>query len=220
MRNVLTLLFIIVIPTVCLAQQSLVLGASGGFSIAQMGKELNVKQNSPLRGYNSTLKWMVNFRKTQLGIGVEMGSIKGSMIRMVVMDYVDTQVIVARYESHATITGSYKAPHGFVHYKINATDKLYFFAGPMVGLLMGNSQLLRGKFNSVVFGANAGMVFRLGSRLELEIQEGWRHLGIKGAIPPYFATYNPTTSNMRAYNTGHTLDYFTTSVGLHVRVGK
>lgn len=221
MRNVLALLLCVMfLPAVSSGRGQLFqLGVSGGFSSARMGKEVNVRPGGKLSGYNYTIKGMADFHWVQFGIGVEMGSITGDMTRIVdawqgrfAIDYLPVR--------EAEITGFYKAPHALLNLKLNAAKSLYFFGGGMCGVMFSKGDLLNDNFTSLLYGANAGVAVTVYKRIVIELQQGWRFTEIGDMVSAEHVTgMSRTYTNSFPFYTGHTLNYFTTNIGLRIRFG-
>lgn len=196
--------FIILVSYHAAAQQWLQLGFNGGVSHSHLSQTVDFYQASPVWGFNGTFKAAADFQYIQAGAAVEAGNIAGKIVRQPARQRTD-EAAKTLAES-ATIAGGYILPHAFVHGKIKLRNEHYILAGPVAGMITGNSDLTARRFSRFAYGANLGIVFKLSRRLGLEVTEGWRHTSIDGY-----------TGNK---NMQYRLDYFNTNVGVVYSFGK
>lgn len=215
MRIIITLLLCIAcMPFNSVAQQKrLQLGVTGGLSSTYISGDA-VTQGDAIYGFQGTLKAVFDFRPVQFGAGVEVGNIA-------------TNIVVPRFSAtkglypasyNGDIAGFYKAPHALLNFKINVTDNLYFCIGGLGGVMMANSDVIEKNFTTLLYGANAGLVINFGSTIGIEIFEGWRHTKIEDVYR--FEVPNGSQPIVYEIDMSHTLNYFTTNIGLRIRFGR
>ncbi len=139
-------------------------------------------------GLNVVAKALLDFHNLQLGIGVEGGSIKGTVGRRVGFkedieenfEY-PLYVIPAVAAEKQNIASPYLLPHLILHIKFNFSDRVYLYTGPVGGRMFSNNNLSwNGKSSGWVAGGNLGIVIRLSDRISLDITESWRMAWIRG----------------------------------------
>lgn len=161
-------------------------GADIGMSVMAImpGPAINIRvdPNKQLGG-NVTLKAVANTHKWQGGIGVEAGMMKGRLTRLVgsKYDYIDEVFLmypiqydrmVLRGQSTA---GPYFTPHLFINYKVNFSDAVYAYIGPMGGMMFAKNDMSWDGFTSGwTAGANLGAVIDLNEKFGLDISAGIR----------------------------------------------
>lgn len=186
----------LILPLTVKAQPHFELGLTGGFSAATTFKAVNenpyIQKTSishrEVYGYNGAAKGLVDFRVCQLGIGLETGTLKANALRTIgFKDDIETN-----YMYHFTVyTGvelegqklaaPYMTPNVFINFKVNFSNNVYLYLGPMGGRMFSNNDLSwNGKSAGWLTGGNLGVVIKLSDRISINIAEGWRMVWMRG----------------------------------------
>lgn len=188
------------------AQQLIQLGLTGGVSFSFVS---GYKTDIAMLGYQGAAKALIDFRPVQFGVGIEGGHIKGNAADPFYVQSGRTEM------SRMELAGIYRAPHVFVNGKLNVSNRAYFFAGGMYGMMWGRSLMIKDNFSSSLYGANLGFVVNLSEHMGLEIAEGWRRVKVEG-VYENIGTYRYYFPDMPI---AYTINYLTTSIGLRIRFG-
>lgn len=189
-------------------------------------------------GFSITAKALLDFRNVQLGIGVEGGSLKGTVNRQVGFkedieeNFLYGLYVISGVETEKqNIASPYLLPHLMLHAKFNFSDRVYLYTGPIGGRMFSNNNLSwNGKSSGWVAGGNLGIVIRISDRISLDIVEGWRMVWVRGdEITPYNRRqwYNPEilgpkTNIPQEYThvayalNSYNLSYANSSIGIRV----
>ena len=170
------------------------LGVTGGYnmSFAQSSTGTGGFTNTfkSANGANGCVSAAINLSSLQLGVGVEVGSLKGDVSRVMVdksYEFANTESYLLllnppRFLTTATdepIASPYIAPHLFVHYNASLGNMLNLYTGVLGGLSFSNNYLVAdGNANGWIIGANLGVVINVTDRIGIDIHEGFRMLGV------------------------------------------
>ena len=232
------------LPFAAKAQPHFEVGLTGGVatitSLTHLSDAPLIKNKTPISysnafGYTGAVKALIDFRVCQLGAGIEGGEMGGSLHRVVgfkeeINANLPFQLATYDYEIEGQkVAAPYIAPNLFFHFKINFSDRLYLYVGPMGGRMFSKEDLSwDGKSSGWVAGGNLGLAIKLSDRISIDIAEGWRMAWMRDTntdITNRRQWYNPKVVGQEgrltyvalSYNT-YNMSYASSSVGIRVRL--
>lgn len=185
----------LILPIALDAQPRFELGLTGGVatltSLTHVYKNASIISKDPISynkvfGYSVTAKALVDFRVCELGVGIEGGAMNGTLHRVVAFkEEVDANLpypIITRNNEieEQKIAAPYIAPNLFFHFKINFSDRIYLYTGPIGGRIFSKEDMSwNGKSTGWIAGGNLGLVIKVSDRISIDIAEGWRMAWIR-----------------------------------------
>lgn len=179
--------FILAMVPICVSAQNyfdLYLGA--GLTSSYAGGP-QVRTTMAAIGVNASVKAMLDIRKWQLGAGADIGTMTPGRIErdltiVTVHNDVETRQTETR-EEDAQFAAPYYSPYAFANYKLNVTDRFFFYGGGVLGYTFtrqgfdmkpdGANTYFR-NVHGVMTGASLGLSFNFGGRTSLDLSENWR----------------------------------------------
>ena len=215
MRKYFFVLLLTVMPALLYAQPNIQIGITGGANVTTGLKQVVPYNSFPFNnngisfnhnlatGGGGTIKGLIDLRHWQFGIGVEVGTIKGALVRGQstkedihrTLEYSSTYNFA--FTSRDALYGQkiaqpYFIPHLLANYKINFSRSTYMYVGAVGGYMSANSQITwDGKASGLLAGANLGMVFKLTDNIGIDVFGSWRKTWVR--------KNNYTTSDAESY---------------------
>lgn len=184
--RILTFFILALVPTCVSAQSYFDLYLGAGLPTGYAGGP-QVRTTVAAIGVNASLKAMLDTRKWQLGGGVDIGAMTPGRIErdltiVTVHNDVEMREAVTRQED-AQFAAPYYSPYAFANYKLNVTDRFFFYGGGVLGYTFtrqgfdmkpdGANTYFR-NVHGVMTGASLGLSFNFGGRASLDLSENWR----------------------------------------------
>ncbi|MCB0699857.1 MAG: hypothetical protein H6551_13605 [Chitinophagales bacterium] len=239
------LVFILtLLPVSLLAQPKISVGLSGGFNSSF--SKINYTQNiaggtgfagddAKFKGMNIAINVAVDVSILQVGAGVEIGSLKGDMIRQTVdtnYAYASNNPLVLsqapRFGYRATdekIAAPYITPNMFVNLKRDlAADLITLYGGAMFGYMLSSNNInYGGKGNGIMAGANLGLMVNITNKISVGVHEELRIASV-GSKKDLSIGYNINTDRVVNYSfyyiaiDRYTLSFLSTNVGFRFKL--
>lgn len=199
---------LLLLPSVCPAQ-TIQMNVSSGYTQAK----LKAQHCLPAKGRGSAgnLGLILDFKHFQTGLGVEVGHISGFLL-----DSTRSNVYVQNIYYTPSTSLDVLLPYYWLHLHANAklpiiTDRLYLYAGPLAGRLIGNTKYTdAGLHIGWKLGGQAGIVVNVSDGLGIELSHSMRFFTIKDQDFP-MSSYSDITFESISVRSSHT------RVGIRVR---
>ncbi|MBZ0097613.1 MAG: hypothetical protein K8F30_00935, partial [Taibaiella sp.] len=182
----LTCFIIALVPTCVSAQNYFDIYLGSGLASAYAGGP-QVRTTAGAIGVNASMKAMLDIHNWQFGAGADIGamtpgSIERDLTIVTVHNDVETRQAVTR-EEDAQFAAPYYSPYALINYKLNVTDRLFFYGGGVLGYTFtrqgfdmkpdGANTYFR-NVHGMMTGANLGLSINFGGRASLDLSENWR----------------------------------------------
>jgi hypothetical protein len=172
----------------------------GGYSFNKIEGTPHLEPMHKIRSGNFSTRLMLNYKYIQGGAGFEIGRIRGWLV-----DTLNPQPL---QNIPPDIAAPYIITHLFANAKLNIDkDRLYFFAGPMLGRITANTEYIEaGNHRGWIYGGQAGVVFHLSETISIDLLHNMRFYKVdntKYTLPsawpgPFFRSYTVRMNNIQA----------------------